>query len=71
MVLHHHTEWCSYEASDQHALPANCIHLADRVDVALRGKQASDLHGICLALQAKDREYAPACLEALATLAHA
>lgn len=70
MVLHHHTEWCSYEASDQHSLPANCIHMADRVDVALRGKQTSDLHSICLTLQARDREYAPACLEALATLAH-
>lgn len=70
MVLHHHTEWCSYEASDLHALPANCIHLADRVDVAMRGKQAPDLHSISLMLQARDREYAPACLEALATLVH-
>ena len=28
------------------------------------------MHSICLTLQARDREYAPACLEALATLAH-
>lgn len=69
MVLHHHSEWCSYEPSDQHALPANCIHLSDRVDVALRSRPASDLHSICLTLQAKENEYAPACIRALASVA--
>lgn len=70
MVLHHHSEWCSYEASDQHALPANCIHLSDRVDVALRSRPATDLHCICLTLQAKNNEYAPACIQALESVAN-
>ena len=69
MVLNHHTEWCSYGAEDQNALPANCIHLADRLDVALRSKHAPDLKAICTALMAKQREYAPACLKALLSLA--
>lgn len=69
MVLYHHTEWCSFEEYEQNALPANCIHLADRIDVALRGKSSSDLRGISLSLQAKNREYAPAGLAALAALA--
>ena len=69
MVLNHHTEWCSYGAEDQNALPANCIHLADRIDVALRSKHATGLRGICTTLIAKQREYAPACLNALSSLA--
>ena len=69
MVLNHHTEWCSYGAEDQNALPANCIHLADRLDVALRSKHAPDLKAICTALMAKQREYAPTCLKALLCLA--
>ena len=70
MVLHHHTEWCSYEASDQHSLPANCIHLADRVDVSLRGKPVANLQEICRALQVKTSEFAPAGLDALVLLDH-
>ena len=69
MVLHHHTEWCSYGSDDQNALPANCIHLADRLDVALRTRNACELRHICTALQPKQREYAPACLAALNSLA--
>jgi len=65
MVLHHHTEWDSYAPEDQNALPANCIHMADRIDIALRGKQFADLHGICRMLQAKTSEYAPENLAAL------
>lgn len=70
MVLNHHTEWCSYTQEDLNALPANCIYLADRLDVALRGKHAPDLRQICTTLQAKQREYAPACLNALSGLAN-
>ena len=69
MVLHHHTEWCSYDNDSQNALPANCIYLADRLDVALRTRNAPDLRHICASLQAKQREYAPACLAALNSLA--
>ena len=69
MVLHHHTEWCSYGNDDHNALPANCIYLADRLDVALRTRNAPDLRHICASLQAKQREYAPACLAALNSLA--
>ena len=69
MVLHHHTEWCSYDNDSQNALPANCIYLADRLDVALRTRHAPDLRHICASLQAKQREYAPACLAALSSLA--
>ena len=69
MVLNHHTEWCSYGTEDQNALPANCIHLADRLDVALRSKHAPDLKTICTALMAKKCEYAPACINALISLA--
>ena len=69
MVLHHHTEWCSYGNDEQNALPANCIYLADRLDVALRTRNAPDLRHICTSLQAKQREYAPACLAALNSLA--
>ena len=69
MVLHHHTEWCSYDNDSQNALPANCIYLADRLDVALRTRHAPDLRHICASLQAKQREYAPACLAALNSLA--
>ncbi|MTJ92852.1 MAG: HD domain-containing protein [Desulfovibrio sp.] len=69
MVLNHHTEWCSYGEDDQNALPANCIHLADRLDVALRNKHASDLNCICATLQTRQREYAPACLNVLGSLA--
>ena len=69
MVLHHHTEWCSYGNDDHNALPANCIYLADRLDVALRTRNAPDLRHICTSLQAKQREYAPACLAALNSLA--
>ena len=69
MVLHHHTEWCSYDNDSQNALPANCIYLADRLDVALRTRNAPDLRHICASLQAKQREYAPSCLAALNSLA--
>lgn len=69
MVLHHHTEWCCHEGSDPNALPANCIHLADRVDVAMRSEPAPDLRSICLNLQARSNEYAPVSIEALANLA--
>lgn len=69
MVLNHHTEWCSYGPDDQNALPANCIHLADRIDVALRSKLAPDLRGICTALIARQCEYAPVCLDTLRSLA--
>ena len=69
MVLNHHTEWCSYGEDDPNALPANCIYLADRLDVALRSKHAPDLRDICTTLQTRQRDYAPACLNALNSLA--
>ncbi len=69
MVLHHHTEWCSYENTDNNTLAANCIHMADRVDVALRSKSSCDLPSICRSLQIKNLEYAPACHEALEKMA--
>ena len=69
MVLHHHTEWCGYSVEDKYALPANCIHLADRVDVSLRGKPVANLQEICRALQVKTSEFAPAGLDALEKMA--
>ena len=69
MVLHHHTEWGSYSPEDQNALPANCIHMADRIDIALRSKQFADLRGICRMLQTKTGEYAPENLAALESVA--
>lgn len=69
MVLHHHTEWCCYGEDDQNALPANCIYLADRIDVAMRSKNALNLRHICTTLQARYREFSPACLNAMNSLA--
>ena len=69
MVLHHHSEWCKLDKFAKNSLPANCIYMADRIDVALRTRANADLQSICDSLQAKCQEYAPACHAALKRMA--
>jgi len=70
MVLHHHTEWQAYATPrPQQALAANCIHLADRLDIALRANNKQSLADACKTQQVREREYAPRALAALADLA--
>ena len=69
MVLLHHTEWSSAESADETALPANCIHLADRLEIALRANPSHPLKYISAEFQNRTEEFSPACLGALEQMA--
>lgn len=69
MVLHHHTEWPAHTTRQPYALAANCIHLADRLDIALRSTPSRTLSDIRQAQQMRQQEYAPRALAALDALA--
>ncbi len=68
-ILHHHTPWekLKSETDEQTALGANVIHLADTLEIRIRGLHPLLLHApqILEEFRARSRDFAPQIIEAL------
>lgn len=69
MVLHHHTRWDKARQWDEKASLGNLIHLADRLDIALRTRKKTDFASLADSLCRQDDKFAPRYLTALRELA--
>ncbi len=68
-ILHHHTPWeqLKSETDEQTALAANLIHLADTLEIRIRGLHPLLLHvpQILEELRTRSRDFAPQIIEVL------
>lgn len=69
MVLHHHTPWDKAHERDVKASLGNLIHLADRLDIALRTRKKADFAAVAHGLCRQNDKFAPRHLAALRELA--
>lgn len=69
LVLHHHTPWNTARSYGGDARLGNLIHLADRLDIALRAQKKTNFAAVAEHFSRQSGKFAPRYLEALRVLA--